>query len=63
MPIILVILIIALIGVVVWACITYIPMPQPFKLLIVIAAVLLTVIWILTIMGVSTLGPAVPRIR
>jgi hypothetical protein len=63
MPILGLVLIIALIGVVVWLIVTYIPMPAQFKTLIIVVAVLLVVIWIIQLTGLLGVGPTVPRVR
>lgn len=51
MPIITFILLAAVIGLVCWLLVTYIPMPQPIKAVIVIAAVLFLVILLLQASG------------
>lgn len=63
MPILLLLLWIALIGLAVWLVTTYIPMSDAFKRLIVIVAVVAVVLWILQLTGILTLGPTVPRLR
>jgi hypothetical protein len=50
-----IILELALIGLIVWAVITYVPMPQPIKTLIVVFVVILLVLWLLQIFGFSDL--------
>ncbi len=64
MPIILLLFWFAIIGLIAWALITYVPMPQPIKTVIVIAAVVFCVIILLQALGVSlNSGPTVPRLR
>lgn len=45
----------AIIGLVVWLLVTYIPMPQPIRTLIVVVAVLVLVLYL--IQGIGLLGP------
>lgn len=63
MPIIALVLWIALIGLAVWIIISYIPMPEAIKKLIVIVAVVAIVLWVITLFGLTSLGPAVPRLH
>jgi hypothetical protein len=49
---------IAVIGIVVWFLITYVPMPPAFKTLIVVIAVLVVLIWLISELGI--VGPTVP---
>ena len=63
MPIMLLILWLALIGLVVWAVTTYIPMPAQIRTLIIIVAVVLIVIWLIQLTGLIGVGPNVPRLR
>lgn len=53
MDIITLILILAIIGVAVWAITTYLPMPQPFKGLIIVVIVLAVCVWLLQVLGVG----------
>lgn len=53
----------ALLGLIVWALITYVPMPEAFKKLIVIVAVVAAVIYILQLIGALNMGPPIPRIH
>ena len=55
------IFIIALLGVLTWVVITYVPMPAPFRTLLVVVVILLLILWILNLVGVT--GPMVPRVR
>lgn len=48
-----VILILALIGIALWAVVTYVPMPPPFKTVTIAVTVILVVFWIIT----AVLGP------
>jgi len=65
MPIIALIFWLAVIGLLTYLVLRFVPMPDPMKKLIVIAVVVLCVVWILNIMGVFGLnsGPNVPRIQ
>lgn len=45
------ILTIALIGFVVWAILTYIPMPDLFKKLILVLVVIVVIVWLIGIVG------------
>ena len=47
------ILLIALVGFLVWALTTYVPMPQPFKVAIVAIAVILLILYMLRVFGIS----------
>ncbi len=51
MPLISVIIIIALIGVIVWAINKYVPMPDNFKTLLNILAVVAVIVWVLSLFG------------
>jgi hypothetical protein len=51
MPLVSVIIIIALIGVIVWAVTKYIPMDPNFKTLIVILSIVVVVVWLLSLTG------------
>lgn len=62
MPIILFILWLAIIGVVTWAVVTYIPMPDAIKKLIIIVVVVLVVLWLVQLVGVLGSGPTIPRL-
>lgn len=55
MSILAVLLTIAILGVAVWA-LTLLPMPQPFKNLLIVAAVLLILVWLLSQIGGVSLG-------
>jgi hypothetical protein len=52
-------LFLALIGVIAWALVTYLPMPQPVKTVIVVAAVLICVLILVRALGLDL---AVPRL-
>lgn len=54
-------LIIAIIGLIAWAITTVVPMPQPFKTLIIVVALLLCLFVVYKAFGGGSL--AVPRIR
>lgn len=57
------ILSIALVGLLVWAITTYVPMPSAIKNLIIVVAVVLLVFYVLQVLGVASLGPPLPRLR
>ncbi len=61
MPLISLILTLAVVGFLLWLIITYIPMPAPFKNVIVVIVVIVLVLWLLQVFGV--VGPSVPRLR
>lgn len=46
-----IILTLALVGVIVWAVVTFIPMPTPIKTLIIAVVVILLVLWLVQIFG------------
>jgi hypothetical protein len=54
------ILVIALIGFLVYLVTTYIPMPAPFKQVLIVAVVILLVLYLLALL---TGGAALPRLR
>lgn len=51
MSLISVIIIIAVIGVIVWAINKYVPMPENFKTLLNIFAVVAVIVWVLSLFG------------
>jgi len=51
MPLVSVIIIIAVIGVIVWAINKYVPMPDNFKTLLNILAVVGVIVWLLSLFG------------
>jgi hypothetical protein len=55
------ILTLALIGVVVWAITTYIPMPPVFKTAITIIAVVFVILYLMRVLGIGDIP--VPRLR
>lgn len=56
-------LVLAVIGVIAWAIVTYIPMPAGVRTVIIIVAVLCAVIYALNAFGVHLPNPGVPRLR
>lgn len=60
MSLIALIIILALVGAIVWAVVTYIPMTDGFKKLIIAVAIIVSLIYVLTVMGVM---PDVNAIR
>ncbi len=63
MSIILLLVVLAVIGVVAWALVTYVPMPAPIKTVIVIVAVVACVFYALHSMGIGIPNPSVPQIK
>ncbi len=61
MSLISLILILAIVGFLVYLLVTYIPMPAPFKQVIIVLVVIVLVLWLLQLLGV--VGPTVPRLR
>lgn len=55
MSILAILLIIAILGVAVWA-LTLLPMPQPFKNLLIAVAVILVLVWVISQVGGVNLG-------
>jgi hypothetical protein len=55
------ILVLALIGFVLWLITTYIPMPDPFKQVIVVLVIIVLVVWLARVLLGGTL--ALPRLR
>ena len=47
-----IILTIALVGLVVWLITTYVPMPAPFKQIIMVVVVILLVLWLINVFGI-----------
>jgi hypothetical protein len=47
------ILLIAITGFIVWLVINYVPMPQPFKMAIIVITVILLLIYVMRILGVQ----------
>lgn len=62
MPLIALLVWVAIIGLVVWLLVTYVPMPPPFKTLLIVLAVLVVALWILSSLGIG-LGPVLPLRR
>jgi len=46
------VLMIALLGLVVWVLVTYIPMPPPFKTIIIVVAALLVILYVMRALGI-----------
>ncbi len=63
MSIIMLMFVLAVIGVAAWAMVTYIPMPQPIKNVIVIVAVIGCVLYALHAMGIGIPNPPVPQLK
>jgi hypothetical protein len=54
MPIINVLVTIVVIGLIVWAVNSFIPMAEPYKKIFNIVAIVLTCIWLLSVFGILT---------
>ena len=50
----------ALVGLVLWLVTTYIPMPEPYKRVIIIVAIVIVVLWLIQMLGVLP-GISIPR--
>ncbi len=55
MPLVNLLIVLALVGFVVWLITTYIPMPSQVRTLIIVVAVLIMCIWVLGLLGFTTL--------
>ncbi len=47
------ILTIALVGLIVWLIVTYIPMPAPFKTVIMVVAAVFIILWLMSALGIG----------
>lgn len=56
-------LVIAVIGLIAWALVTYIPMPSGIRTVIIIVAVVCAVIYALNAFGFHLPNPSVPQAR
>ncbi len=63
MSILMLLLILAVIGVIAWALVTYIPMPQGIKTVIVVVAIICAVIYALNAFGFHLPNPGVPQLH
>lgn len=54
---------IALIGLLVWALITFVPMPDKFKTAIIVVAIVCVIIYVLSAMGATPRDVPVPQVR
>jgi hypothetical protein len=63
MPIILLLVWLAIVGVIAWALVTYVPMPAAIRTVIIIAAVICCVLIVIQAVGGLGSGPLVPRLR
>lgn len=61
MSLITLVLVLAIVGFLLWLIVTYIPMPEPFKKVIVVVVVIVLVLYLLQLFGI--VGPSVPRLR
>lgn len=55
------ILTLALIGVIVWLILQYVPMPEPFKKVIMVVVVVFVILWLMRVLGIGDIP--VPRLR
>ena len=51
-PLVSLILSLALVGFLLWLIVTYVPMPEPYRRLVVVVVVVLIVLWLLRLLGV-----------
>lgn len=56
-------LLFALVGFVVWLLVTYIPMPEPFGKVIIVACVVLLVVYLIALLAGGAPVLDVPRVR
>lgn len=63
MSIIMLMFVLAVIGVVAWALVTYVPMPAPVKTVIIVVAVIACVLYALHAMGIGVPNPSVPQLK
>jgi hypothetical protein len=63
MSILLLLLMIALVGVVAWALVSYVPMPAAIRTVIIVVAVMACVLYALHAMGIGLPNPSVPRLK
>ncbi len=56
-------LLFALVGFVVWLIVTYIPMPEPFAKVIIVACVVLLVLYLIAMLTGGAPALELPRIR
>ncbi len=61
MPLVNLVLVLAIVGFLLYLIITYVPMPAPFKQMIVVLVVIVLVVWLLQLIGF--VGPTIGRIR
>ena len=52
-----VLLYVALVGVIVYAIVTFIPMPAPFQQIIIVIAIILVLLWLLSVFGAISAPP------
>lgn len=63
MSILALLVVLAIVGLIAWGLITWVPMPQGVKTVIVVVAVIACVIIALNAFGVHLPNPAVPHLR
>ncbi len=51
----------AIVGFVLWLLLTYVPMPDPFKKLLVVLVVVCVIVWLMGVFGVADVP--VPRLK
>lgn len=61
MSLIMLIIVIAVVGFILYLIETYIPMPAPFKLIIQVIIVIVLLLWVLQLFGIT--GPLVGRVN
>jgi uncharacterized BrkB/YihY/UPF0761 family membrane protein len=59
MPIIQLIIVLAIIGVIMWLINTYLPMAEPWKKILNIVVIVATVLWLLSVFGVFSMGGSI----
>ncbi len=52
---------IALVGLIVWLIVAFIPMPEPFKKVIIVVAIVFLIIYLMGVLGIADIP--IPRIR
>ena len=55
------VLVLAIIGFILWLIVTYIPMPAPFQTVIIVIIVIVVVLWLLGLLAGG--GLTLPRLR
>lgn len=63
MTVLMLLLVLAVIGVITWALVTYLPMPAPIKTVMIVVAVIVCVLYALHAFGIHLPNPSVPTLR